>query len=200
MASGLASRNDHGFILLLLMVLIMGCWYKSRDPSISGNEMDLLRAKLLKVVQRDFMDLMDEDCLEFVQLCALLGSFYLYHGKPRSSFSILGAATKTAQAMDLHRNSENRWSFEDKEERIRVWWTIYTWDRFVILEKNLPPHADEHIYSAPLLTGDLWVSTIKTATSPCHQKFLKIFISTHSLLFHRFACRRTNTDSTRYTG
>jgi hypothetical protein len=130
-ASGLASRNDHGFLLLLLMVLIMGCWYKSRDPGILGNDLDPLRAKLLKVVQRDFMDLMDEDCLEFVQLCALLGSFYLYHGKPRSSFSILGAATKTAQAMDLHRDSENRWSFEDKEERIRVWWTIYTWDRFV---------------------------------------------------------------------
>jgi hypothetical protein len=136
MASGLASHNDHGFLLLLLMVLIMGCWYKSRDTGLGSNDLDVLRAKLLKVVQRDFMDLMDEDCLEFVQLCALLGSFYLYHGKPRSSFSILGAATKTAQAMDLHRDSDNKWSFEDKEERIRVWWTIYTWDRFVA-PKNL---------------------------------------------------------------
>lgn len=135
MASGLASRNDHGFLLLLLMVMIMGCWYtpknRNLDLGLASNDIDTLRNKLLKVVQRDFMDLMDEDCLEFVQLCALLGSFYVYHGRPRSSFSILGAATKTAQAMELHRDSENRWSFEDKEERIRVWWTIYTWDRFV---------------------------------------------------------------------
>lgn len=132
--SGLAGRNDHGFLLLLLMVLIMGCWYtpkhKTRDLGLSAPDMDGLRSGLLAVVQRDFMELMDEDSLEFVQVCALLGSFYLYHGRPRSSFSILGAATKTSQAMDLHRDSSSRRSFEDNEERKRVWWTIYTWDRY----------------------------------------------------------------------
>ncbi|KAH6721570.1 fungal-specific transcription factor domain-containing protein [Leptodontidium sp. MPI-SDFR-AT-0119] len=130
--SGLASRSDRGFLLLLLMVLIMGCWYTpntTRNLGLPPQEMDGLRNRLLAVVQRDFMELMDEDSLEFVQVCALLGSFYLYHGKPRSSFSILGAATKTSQAMDLHRDSSARRSFEDVEERKRVWWTIYTWDR-----------------------------------------------------------------------
>ena len=137
LSSGLASRSDHGFLLLLLMVLIMGCWYtpnrKGRDFGFSDGDIDALRNKLYKVVQQDFMELMDEDCLEFVQLCSLLGSFYLYHGRPRSSFSILGAATKSAQAMNLHRESEKGLSFEDKEERIRVWWTVYTWDRFALL-------------------------------------------------------------------
>ena len=131
--SGLASRSDHGFLLLLLMVLIMGCWYTPKyqagDLGLSGDEMEALRSRMLRVVQRDFMELMDEDCIEFVQLCALLGSFYLYHGRPRSSFSILGAATKTSQAMGLHRDSEMKRSVEDMEERKRVWWTIYTWDR-----------------------------------------------------------------------
>lgn len=133
MASGLASRNDRGFLLLLLIILIMGCWYTPSDEldslGLSKAEIDGLRAQLLSAVQREFMDLMDEDSLEFVQLCLLLGSFYLYHGKPRSSFSILGAATKTSQAMNLHRDTDARWSVEDKEERKRVWWTIYTWDR-----------------------------------------------------------------------
>jgi len=131
--SGLASRSDHGFLLLLLMVLIMGCWYtpknKTQDLGLSPQDMETLRGSLLAVVQQDFMELMDEDSLEFVQVCALLGSFYLYHGRPRSSFSILGAATKTSQAMDLHRESSSKRSFEDNEERKRVWWTIYTWDR-----------------------------------------------------------------------
>jgi hypothetical protein len=140
--SGLASYRDHGFLLLLLMVLTMGCWYTPKDGTgdlgLSEDEMEALRRRLIKVVQRDFMDMMDEDSLEFVQLCALLGSFYLYHGRPRSSFSILGAATKTSQAMDLHRNSEMRWSFEDREERKRVWWTIYTWDRFSHLVLQWP--------------------------------------------------------------
>lgn len=139
--SGLASRSDHGFLLLLLMVLILGCWYtpahKTGDLGLSGFDMEALRSKLLKVVQRDFMELMDEDSLEFVQLCALLGSFYLYHGRPRSSFSILGAATKTSQAMELHRDSEMKWSHNDREERKRVWWTIYTWDRCAIISLDL---------------------------------------------------------------
>ncbi|CAL3965370.1 unnamed protein product [Diplocarpon coronariae] len=140
--SGLASRSDRGFLLLLLMLLIMGCWYtpkhKTQDLGLSAQEMEGLRSRLLAVVQRDFMELMDEDSLEFVQVCALLGSFYLYHGRPRSSFSILGAATKTSQAMDLHRDSSTKRSFEDTEERRRVWWTIYTWDRFATITYGRP--------------------------------------------------------------
>jgi hypothetical protein len=120
------------------MVLILGCWYtpahKTGDIGLSASDMEALRSKLLKVVQRDFMELMDEDSLEFVQLCTLLGSFYLYHGRPRSSFSILGAATKTSQAMELHRDSEMKWPYDDREERKRVWWTIYTWDRFACFD------------------------------------------------------------------
>ena len=76
------------------------------------------------------MDLIDDDCLEFVQLSALLGSYWLYWGRPRSAFSILGAATKSAQAMEWHRDRDNRLSTQGAEERKRVWWTVYIWDRF----------------------------------------------------------------------
>jgi hypothetical protein len=132
MDTGLASSADHGFLLLLVMLLILGSWYRSNldageDETLDG--LENMRNDYLKLVRERFMDLMDEDSVEFVQLCELLGSFYLYHGRPRSSFSILGAATKTAQAIGLHREPEGRYTVEDAEERKRVWWTIYTWDR-----------------------------------------------------------------------
>jgi hypothetical protein len=130
--TGLASNSDHGFLLLLVMLLILGSWYRSKldtgeDETLDG--LENMRNDYLKLVRERFMDLMDEDSVEFVQLCELLGSFYLYHGRPRSSFSILGAATKTAQAIGLHREPEGQYTVEEVEERKRVWWTIYTWDR-----------------------------------------------------------------------
>jgi hypothetical protein len=131
--SGDAHVSDRGFLLLLAMVLIMGSWYSSEanifDERNTPYSTTNMRNKFLRLIRSRFMDLMDEDSLEFVQLCTLLGSFYLYHSRPRSSFSILGAATKTAQAMRLHRENDGRYSFDDAEERKRIWWTIYTWDR-----------------------------------------------------------------------
>ena len=132
MNTGLAHSGDHGFLLLLAMLLILGSWYRSKldaDENENPDGLQNIHDGFLRLVRERFMDLMDEDSLEFVQLSALLGSFYLYHGRPRSSFSILGAATKTAQAIGLHREPEGRHTFEDSEERKRVWWTIYTWDR-----------------------------------------------------------------------
>ena len=135
MDRGLAIPADRPFLLLLLMIMVMGCWY---GPGVipteiaSTFETTYTRKAFLKVVSQNYMDLIDEDCLEFVQLSSLLGSYWLYWGRPRSSFSILGAATKSAQAMELHRNLDNRLPPQDTEERKRVWWTIYTWDRYTL--------------------------------------------------------------------
>lgn len=137
---------DRAFLLLLLMVMVMACWYGSGLlPPEAGSTVDLanMRQAFLKVVSQSFMDLIDEDSLEFVQLSALLGSYWLYWGRPRSAFSILGAATKSAQAIELHRDLDMRLSLQDAEERKRVWWTVYTWDRFATI-----------IYGRPLSIND----------------------------------------------
>ena len=134
-SNGFVKPSDRGFLLLLLMIMVMGCWYGSGvlpAEIVSKINLEHTRTTFLKVVSQNFMDLIDEDCLEFVQLSVLLGSYWLYWGRPRSSFSLLGAATKSAQAMELHRDLDHRLSSQDTEERKRVWWTIYTWDRYNI--------------------------------------------------------------------
>lgn len=133
-STGVARFTDRPFLLLMLMVLAMGCHYARSTAHAELRHIDLddLRMRYLKVVRQNFMDLLDEDSLEFVQICTLLGSYWLYWGKPRSSFTILGAAVKAAQAISLHRQHgrgphDNQ---QSDEERRRVWWTIYTWDRY----------------------------------------------------------------------
>ena len=135
-ASGLARATDRPFLHLVLMVLALSCQYAHsfiNAETYQGLDLTTTRTEYLKIVRQNFMDLLDEDSLEFVQICTLLGSYWLYWGKPRSSFSILGACVKSAQAIYLHRQSSRRPLQQTNavEERKRVWWTIYTWDRYV---------------------------------------------------------------------
>ena len=74
---------------------------------------------------------MNQNSITAIQVMILLGSFYVYHGRPNLSFSLLGATVKAAQAMGLHREATHA-SLPDLEEKKRVWWTIYTWDRYAV--------------------------------------------------------------------
>lgn len=118
------------------MMIALSCQYADGfidEEARRDLDLTTVRTEYLKVVRLNFMDLLDEDSLEFVQICTLLGSYWLYWGKPRSSFSILGACVKSAQAIYLHRRSNSRfqqYNIHPLEERKRVWWTIYTWDRY----------------------------------------------------------------------
>lgn len=133
--TGLARASDRPFVYLLLVVLGMACQYGEGflDADLRHDlDMVATRTNYMNVVRQNLMDLLDEDCLEFVQICILIGSYWLYWGKPKASFGLLGTATRSAQALLLHRQSGTRpfrQNSESIEERKRVWWTIYTWDR-----------------------------------------------------------------------
>ncbi|KAF9774825.1 hypothetical protein IL306_007129 [Fusarium sp. DS 682] len=80
---------------------------------------------------------MDQHSIAAVQTLILLGSHHVYHGRPNLSFALLGATIKISHAMGLHRNLA-RECVDDVEERKRVWWTIYTWDRFASISYGRP--------------------------------------------------------------
>jgi hypothetical protein len=128
---GFAYPSQKPFLLLLSTVLGMAAWYKSHrnrtddDP----NENWLAWASsLIEGAGSQLTDLMEHTSISSVQTCILLGSYYIYHGKPNLSFALLGATTKAGQALGLHRQPL-RGEVGSVEERKRVWWTIYTWDR-----------------------------------------------------------------------
>jgi hypothetical protein len=115
------------------MILCMAAWYRSQtglQKSRESQEWRLWSDDLLKIVESRLVQILDQQSIEAVQTCILLGSHHVYHGRPSLSFALLGAAIKISHAMGLHRGHA-RGSPGDIQERKRVWWTIYTWDRYV---------------------------------------------------------------------
>jgi hypothetical protein len=132
----LAYPSQKPFLLLLSAVLGMAAWYKSHkngmDADHPNEDWGAWASSLIEGAGQQLTDLMDHISIPSVQACILLGSYYIYHGKPNLSFALLGATIKTAQALALHRQPVQG-DAESMEERKRVWWTIYTWDRHVSL-------------------------------------------------------------------
>ena len=130
---GHAETGEKPFLALLSTVLGMAAWYTAKkSSSMYGRPSKYWLEwsdKLIQNAELMIVDLMDQNCLPSVQALILLGSHYVYHGRPNLSFSLLGATIRAAQAIGLHRELTGA-SFDDAEERKRVWWTIYTWDRW----------------------------------------------------------------------
>lgn len=129
---GFADPSQKGFLILLATVLGVAAWYRSKktgtETTIPQQDWNAWRVTLLERVGALFLELIEESSLTSIQTCLLLGSYQIYHGRPNSSFALLGATIKTAQAMGLHREPSHG-CFDDIETRKRIWWTVYTWDR-----------------------------------------------------------------------
>jgi hypothetical protein len=131
-ADGFAYPSQKGFLLLLSVVLALGAQYGAYQKASSTQNFTTdclsLMNTFFKNLESQLVYLMDQSSLPSVQACTLLGSYYVYHGKPKLSLALLGATIRMAQAIGLHREPGSE-STEDYEERKRAWWTLYTWDR-----------------------------------------------------------------------
>ena len=106
MPRGIQSRADSRFSLLLLTIWILGCKYMSKDDaSRLGFDAKNFQTAALRHLEANLMFLFEDSELESVQVCVLLGSFYLYTGRPNLGFVVLGSGIRCAFALGLHRES-----------------------------------------------------------------------------------------------
>ncbi|RAK96496.1 fungal specific transcription factor domain-containing protein [Aspergillus ibericus CBS 121593] len=139
-ADGCADPAQRPFLLLLAVMLGMAAWYRSRrggPDTHSDNDWAQWSADLFKLVESNLVEMMDQPSVLAAQTCILIGSHNLYHGRPNLSFTLLGATIKMAHAIGLHREP-TLGDVDEIEERKRVWWTIYTWDRFASITYGTP--------------------------------------------------------------
>ncbi|KAL2837563.1 hypothetical protein BJY01DRAFT_42004 [Aspergillus pseudoustus] len=134
MASSLIPDGENSnFPWLVLLVLGLGTHYSSLNAhGADADSLGQLSENLLIHVEQRFLTIIDSPNLETVQICVLLGSFYLFNGRPTTGLVILAGGFKIAQVIGL--NHESKWrGLCDvlRETRRRSWWALGVADKHV---------------------------------------------------------------------
>lgn len=188
-----------GFISTFLVVIAIALHYAGR------HRQDLLKAhgifpvdlkeKILSTIQARILDIVSLGSLEAVQTCVLLGTYYLYHGKPELAWPVCGCGLRIAQALNLHRKlplTEPMSSevYRQNETRKRCWWAIYEIETFCSMSYGYPHSIKDSDCDVELLdpsaksvTGQ---SPASDTTNQCPATLLsyKYLMSKISVLIH----------------
>ncbi|KAJ5723441.1 hypothetical protein N7488_001476 [Penicillium malachiteum] len=129
-------------LLLILLVLSLGAHYTTDDRVKTHSptfDLEKFRERSIAKVEEQLLNLLDGSDVESVQVCVLLGSFYLYHGRPNLAYVVLGAGIRCSQIMGLYKESSWRGVSEmEKEERRRTFWALFVFDRFASIVYGKP--------------------------------------------------------------
>ncbi|KAF5866857.1 hypothetical protein ETB97_008661 [Aspergillus alliaceus] len=143
--------RDLGFISTFLLVIAIGLQYTGEHRrhllATYGIDPEKLKEQIFSAVRTRLLDIVSVGSLEVVQMCVLLGTYYLYHGAPRLAWPVCGCGLRIAQALGLHRkmsSSSQQSSLGStalrqlNETRKRGWWAIYEIETFCSMTYGYP--------------------------------------------------------------
>ncbi len=114
-----------------------------------------LKEQILSTLRSNILDVVSSGSLEAVQICILLGSYYLYHGNPGLAIPTFGCGLRVAQALNLHRRlplPEVSLALQQRSEaRKRCWWAIYEIETFCSMLYGSPPSISDEDCDAGFL-------------------------------------------------
>lgn len=130
-----SSLEDNNDLWITLLVLGLGAHYSSlakREP-YERSHLQQLSEDIIKQVEQRFLRIMSSADEEAVQICILLGSFYLFNGRPTAGLGVLGSGIKIAQVLRLHREGAlTGISAVRLETRRRSWLALEVFDKSVL--------------------------------------------------------------------
>lgn len=131
-------RSDPNFVCFALAIFALGShWTPLEKPKelenshyIGGSDPGRVffnQAKLL------MPDIIERPCLRSTQACFILSVYLLPLNAMGSAYIYMGMALRKALALDLHQCSDDQVMDEkEREVRRRLWWSIYSLERYVI--------------------------------------------------------------------
>lgn len=103
-------REDLSRILVTLTVAALGLKCAIQNTSPQGQQFlasvspdpQLLVDQMIGEVRAHLLDLLDDSCIETVQVTVLLGAFYIFHGSPSLAWAMIGMSVRASYALALH--------------------------------------------------------------------------------------------------
>ena len=139
------TNEDFSFACTVLAVIALGlqytCSYRKQRLVLLGVQPEALLESLLSTIQTVLFDLIAIGSLESVQVCILIGSYYLFHGCPGPALPAIGCGLRVAQGMGLHRTQHEPVSSTGecrRAEAKRCWMALFEIDRFCSMVYGLP--------------------------------------------------------------
>lgn len=144
------TRRDLPDVVLVLAVAAMGLKCVLHDSSWDGHHYlreegvvpDALLTDLIAECRVHMLDLVDGGQLEAVQVCLLIGTFYIYNGSAHSAWSHLSLAVSTAYALALHCESPADDHDINAQVRRRTWNHAVVADTFSSMIYGRPTSLD----------------------------------------------------------
>ncbi|KAH8803639.1 fatty acid catabolic regulatory protein [Xylogone sp. PMI_703] len=156
-------REELGTVMASLAASVLGLMCVARDPSWTGHallaeaslEACSLIDALIQEIRFHLLDLLDDCRIETVQVCSLLGAYYMYHASPALAWSVLGMAVRTAYALALHCDDDGQgYDPITVQVRRRTWNHITVSDTFAAMIYGRPVSLDA-AFSLVQPLGDL---------------------------------------------
>ena len=129
--------TDLGWSCCLALVLVFGMLFTSTYERCKESLLTFVRSSLGLVV--------GSASLVNVQALMLLQLYEHNSGQRNASWILLGCASRMAFALGMHLESANQSCVDDVERlcRVRVWWTLYNFERMLCLMLGRPSAIDD---------------------------------------------------------
>ncbi|KAJ9602249.1 hypothetical protein H2200_013369 [Cladophialophora chaetospira] len=140
-------NQDLGEVLLLLMVAAFGAQYYAQTDDNSRLSLDVpaLQASFISAVRANLLQTLVIPQTSTVQICLLLGTYYIYHGSPNLAWSILGLAAKVAYSLSLHQDVDVVHDPITTQIRRRVWGHVKISDTFTAMIYGRPASVNQEL-------------------------------------------------------
>lgn len=144
------TSQERGIVVAALMAAAVGLQVVTNDSTWTGHSLletmglncDILLDQLVAEVRGHLLDLLDDCQIEVVQVCILLGTFYIYHGSPNLAWSVLGMGTRAGYALGLHSEQTPSEDPIITQVRRRCWNHLKVADTFASMIYGRPASLD----------------------------------------------------------